>query len=305
MDAQQLPDYIEQPPDAAGLFAIWPASGVPPGAEGWPWHEQAMQAPGNDAPSTMVRNVVVPTVTMFRPADGAANGTSLIVAPGGAFRFLMMDHEGYEMARWLTGLGVTAFVLRYRLAHMPEDDAEMRALLQRPGGGPPIQDRAEEGPPQGDEFAQAARGWAEEDGRQAIRFVRGQAAAWGLDPERVGIAGFSAGGEVALGAALRHDRPSRPDFAAGLYPGYTPTPVPSDAPPLFLAITDDDVLVGPISTARLYEAWHKAGRPAELHVFTRGRHGFGMRKQGLPPDAWTDLFKNWLAAQGVLPPAAE
>ena len=149
-----------------------------------------------------------------------------------------------------------------------------------------------------------ARLWAEEDGRQAIGFVWQHANEWGLDPQRIGIAGFSAGGGVAISAAVQHDAASRPDFAAGIYPGYrTATPVPADAPPLFLAIADDDILVGPISVARLYEAWHKAERPVELHIFAGGEHGFGMTKQDLPSDSWLELFKNWLGAQGYLSPA--
>jgi hypothetical protein len=95
VSAQQLPSYIERPSDAAGVFAIWRGSGVPPGSEKWTWHEQQMEMPGSTKPTRMVRNVVIPTVTMFKPAAGAANGTALIVAPGGAFSFLMIDYEGY------------------------------------------------------------------------------------------------------------------------------------------------------------------------------------------------------------------
>jgi acetyl esterase/lipase len=242
---------------------------------------------------------------MFKPAAGTANGTSLIVAPGGAFRFLTMDKEGYDMAHWLTQLGVTAFVLRYRVAHMPENDADMLAFMQNLMNVLPLQSRTEENPPVGDEATEEVRTWAEEDGRQAIRFVRQHATEWGLDPNRIGIAGFSAGGGIVMGAVMQHDAQSKPDFAAGIYPGYrTATPVPADAPPLFIAIADDDILVAPISAARLYEAWHKAGKPVELHIFARGYHGFGMKKQNLSTDSWIDLFKNWLAAQGYLSPAA-
>ncbi len=306
VSAQHLPSYIERPSDAAGVFAIYPGTGVPPGSEKWTWHEQTMQVPmfGSTAPTRMVWNVVIPTVTMFKPAAGTANGTSLIVAPGGAFRFLTMDLEGYDMAHWLTQLGVTVFVLRYRVAHMPENDADMLAFMQNLMTVLPHQSRTEEKPPVGDEAAEEARTWAEEDGRQAIRFVRQHAIEWGLDPNRIGIAGFSAGGGIVMGAVMQHDAQSKPDFAAGIYPGYrTATPVPADAPPLFLAIADDDILVAPISAARLYEAWHKAGKPVELHIFARGYHGFGMKKQNLPTDSWIDLFKNWLAAQGYLSPA--
>ncbi len=293
--AQHLPSYIERPSDAAGVFAIWPGTGVPPGSEEWTWHEQTMQVPmpGSTAATRMVRNVVIPTVTMFNPAVGTANGTSLIVAPGGAFRFLTMDSEGYDMAHWLTQLGVTAFVLRYRVAHMPENDVDMLAFMQNLMNVLPLQSRTEEKPPVGDEATEEARTWAEEDGRQAIRFVRQHAIEWGLDPNRIGIAGFSAGGGVVMGAVMQHDAQSKPDFAAGIYPGYR------------TAIADDDILVAPISAARLYEAWHKAGKPVELHIFARGYHGFGMKKQNLSTDSWIDLFKNWLAAQGYLSSAGE
>lgn len=303
--AQQLPSYIERPSDAAGVFAIWPGSGVPQGSEKWTWHEQQMQMPGSATPNPMVRNVAIPTVTMFRPAAGAANGTAVIVAPGGAFSFLMVDYEGYDMARWLAQQGVTAFVLKYRVAHTPENDADMPAFLQNlfrvlPHPGPTV-----ETPPVGTEAIEQARTWAEEDGRQAIRFVRQHAREWGVNPSRIGIAGFSAGGGVVMGTVMQHDAQSRPDFAAPIYAGYrTATPVPPDAPPLFIALTDDDKLVAPISGARLYEAWHAAGKPAELHIFAKGEHGFGMKKQNLPSDAWIDLFKTWLGNLGYLSPTA-
>ena len=307
MSAQHLPSYIERPPADAGVFAIYPGNGVPPGSEQWTWHEQTMQIPmsGSTAPTTMVRNVVILTVTMFKPAADTANGTSLIVAPGGAFRFLTMDTEGYDTARWRTQLGVTVFILRYRVAHMPENDTDMLAFMQNLMNVLPLQSRGEEKPPVGDEATEEARTWAEEDGRQAIRFVREHAREWGLDPNRIGIAGFSAGGGVVMETVMQHDAQSKPDFAAGIYPGYTTaTPVPDDAPPLFLAIADGDILVAPLSAARLYEAWHKAGKPVELHIFAGGEHGFGMKKQHLPTDSWIDLFKNWLAAQDYLSPAA-
>jgi acetyl esterase/lipase len=104
-----------------------------------------------------------------------------------------------------------------------------------------------------------------------------------------------------MGAVMQYDAQSRPDFAAPIYPGYrTATPVPADAPPLFIALADDDELVAPISGAKLYEAWHAAGKPAELHIFIKGAHGFGMKKQGVPSDEWIDLLRNWLANLGYL-----
>lgn len=303
--AQPVPSYIEKPADAAGVYAIYPGSGVPPGSEKWTWHEQSIQSPGSAVPNRMVRNVVIPTVTMFKPSAGTANGTAMIVAPGGAFTFLMVDYEGYDMARWLAGHGVTAFVLRYRVAHSPERDSEFFPFVQNLMTVLPHPDAKVETPPTGTEAVEQARTWGEDDGRQAVRFVRHHAAEWGIDPHRIGIGGFSAGGGVTMGAVMQHDDESRPDFAVPVYAGYrTATPVPADAPPLFIAATDDDVLVAPISGARIYEEWHKAGKPAELHIFVKGQHGFGMKTQNLPSDAWINLLETWLANQGFLPSTA-
>ena len=147
-----------------------------------------------------------------------------------------------------------------------------------------------------------ARLWAEEDGRQAIRYVRQHAADWGIDPQRIGIGGFSAGGAATMGPVFEHDAASRPDFAVGIYPAYRAgLPLPADAPPLFLTISDDDKSVAPLSSARLYEAWHTAGIPAEIHIFGNGAHGFGFGKSGLLSDPWADLLQNWLAVRGLLP----
>ena len=146
-----------------------------------------------------------------------------------------------------------------------------------------------------------ARLWGEEDGRQAIRYLRQHVAELGIDTNRIGIMDFSAGGGIAINAVLEHDSLSRPDFAAGIYPGYRiVTPVPEDVPPLFITIADDDDVVAPISSARLYEAWHMAGKQVELHIFASGEHGFGMLKQNLLSDLWIDLFKNWMASQGYI-----
>lgn len=292
---------IEQPPDTTSVFTIWPGSGVPPGAEEWTWHEQTMQAPNFSTPAQMVRNVVNPTLTMLKPSTGNANGTAIIVAPGGAFHFLMMDHEGYEVAQLLTKFGVTAFVLKYRVRHTPENDADMPAFLEELGEKLPHPDQNEINPPVAFPEAEKVRLMSEEDGRQAIRFLRQHAAELGIDPNRIGIMGFSAGGGVAINAVLEHDSLSRPDFAAGIYPGYRIVrPVPDDAPPLFIATADDDQAVSSLSSARLYEAWHKASKPVELHIFANGGHGFGMLKQNLLSDPWIDLFKNWMASLGYI-----
>jgi acetyl esterase/lipase len=107
-----------------------------------------------------------------------------------------------------------------------------------------------------------------------------------------------------MGPVMQHDADSRPDFAVPIYASYRMAPVPQDAPPLFIAAADDDALVTPLAGVRLYTEWHRAGKPAEFHIFVKGAHGFGMKKQNLPSDAWIDLLKAWMVNQGLLPSPA-
>lgn len=286
-----------QPDDASGVFPIWP--GVAPGSEHWTWSERTLEVPGRSAPNRMARNVAVPTLTRFQPKR--PNGTAIIVAPGGAFHYLMLDHEGFDVARWLAGLGVTAFVLKYRVQRTPDDDDELEIFREQLGRELPHPDHLEIDPPTGHPGAEQGRLWGEADARQAIGYLRSHAPELGINPSRIGIMGFSAGGGIAINAALEFDATSRPDFVGGIYAGYRLGPtVPSDAPPLFLAIADDDEPVAPISSARLYEAWHKARRPVELHIFGSGAHGFGFNRLNLLSDSWTDLFRRWLSEGGWL-----
>jgi acetyl esterase/lipase len=288
-------------PGASGVFRIYPGNGVPPGSEGWDWSERTSLVPWITNKRRYTRNVVIPTVTLHRPPPGKANGTTLIIAPGGAFHFLMIEHEGHEMARWLNELGVTALVMTYRLARTPDDDGEMTAFRDELRQKLDMPTRTETSPPNR-AFLRPVRLLGEDDGRQAIRFVREHASEWKIDPARVGMCGFSAGGNVALGAAMEHDIASRPDFAVAVYPAYRPDMVvPDTAPPLFLTIADDDPQVAPMSSSRLYEAWHKVGAPVELHVFGNGAHGFGMTAGGHLSDIWPMLLKNWLGSRGLLP----
>jgi acetyl esterase/lipase len=270
---------------------LWPDVGS---AEGHS-REQEMLFDGN----RMVRNVVIPTLEVFRP-DGDPSGTAVIVAPGGAHHFLMIDYEGTDLARWLVVRGVTAFVLRYRVRRTPEDDALLMTFhqalvedLQSSVGRMDFLSRF-------DDEARAAARLGEDDGQQAVRLVRRGAAEWGLSPRRIGIAGFSAGGSIALSAALSHEDACRPDFVAAIYPG-TPKVlnVPADAPPLFITAARDDDLVPAGSAVAIWKAWHEAGRDAELHVFRSGGHGFGMKRTDSVADAWIDLYDHWLHSLGL------
>jgi deazaflavin-dependent oxidoreductase (nitroreductase family) len=297
-----LPSYIEAPEDADGVFAIYPGDGIPSDSQTWDWREHAMQVPLRGDPhrtTTLVHNVVIPTLTLFRAPASVATGTSVVIGPGGAFSILMVDYEGYEVARALANAGITAFVLRYRLRRTPDREENMDAFLDRLGSELSPQDRTETQPPIAVDAIEEARTWADADGRQAIRWVRQNARNLELNPGRIGIAGFSAGGGVAVSTALYGDPECRPDFVAGIYPAYRRAPVvPVDAPPLFLAAADEDVLVASGSTAALYQAWHNAGSPAELHIFCGGAHGFGIQVDE-PTGQWVGLFLTWLDALGL------
>lgn len=306
LSAHDLSAYLVQQASpeafgAHGVYRIWPGTGVPPGSEGWTWAERTVQIPWTTRPRRYTRNVVVPTLTVFRPAPERANGTAMVIAPGGAFHFLMIDHEGHDMGRWLAERGITAFVLKYRLGRTPDDDSEvlafrndLQARLAKPGPN--------DTSPPARAIDPMIRIMGEEDGRQAIRFVRTHAAEFGIAADRIGIAGFSAGGGVSMGVAMQHDAASRPDYAVGVYPAWRgDLTVPDAPPPLFLVIADDDAAVAPVSSTRLYEAWHRTGQSAELHVFANGAHGFGMAEEKLLSDAWTGLLANWLTHKGFLP----
>lgn len=258
---------------------LWP--GTPPGSKPADYPETTTVA--NDG-LHRISNVTVPTLQIFLPDPAHASGAAVIVCPGGGFRWLAIDHEGIDVARWLNSVGVAAFVLKYRLIRT--GDAEENAPGVSAG-------RIKELKP-----------LAVADGLQAIRLVRSRAKDWSLDPNRIGIIGFSAGGYVAAAAALQFDQQSRPDFAAPIYPAVPDdvTP-PKDAPPLFLVQADDDKTVpAPDHSLRLYEAWHNAGISAELHIYSRGGHGFGMKKRGLPVDSWPARFLDWLQLQKIVNP---
>lgn len=240
------------------------------------------------AKGQIVRNVAHPTVTVFAPTAGTATGSAMIIAPGGGFRFVSIDSEGEDLARRLAAKGVTAFVLRYRTLETPADaDGFRKSMLAlfRPGGTKP-------------EALNAAGEIASRDGRDAVRLVREQASRWNLDPNRIGIIGFSAGGWVAL-ATAEAQGPERPNLVAAIYPARRAgLEAGLQTPPLFLSAAADDPLLSAESQLELYGLWRKARRPVELHLYARGGHGYGLNRQGAPSDAWIEAFDAWLKAQG-------
>lgn len=299
--AQDAPTKPAIAPEAAvagrEVFPIWP--GVAPGSEGQ--RQEEVESRGLDG-KRMVRNVTTPTLTAFLPDPAAATGAAVIVCPGGGFRFLSWDGEGTEVAEWLRERGIAAFVLKYRTketaASQEEYGKEMAAFL-----GTLIRFR-DRGSPDGwkalaaEMRADSAAGVA--DGRQAVKFVRRHAAEWGVEPDRIGIMGFSAGGIVATAVAMDGDAASRPDFAASIYaPYFGDAQVPTNAPPLFILCAADDT-IAEAGCVRLYSAWRDAGRPAELHIYETGGHGFGMAAKGQPTDRWVERLGDWLGQRKVI-----
>jgi acetyl esterase/lipase len=209
------------------VIQIWP--GVTPGSEDWKQKEVAYL---NDEKQQMIRNVVTPTLTAFLPDPAKATGTAVIVAPGGGFRFLSWQTEGTEVAEWLAAQGVAAFVLKYRVINTGTEEEYKKQMEELRKATKNFTDFSKTSTSTGDLSKPAALGQA--DGRQAVKVVRENASAWGIKPDRIGIMGFSAGGMVTLGVALRHDAANRPNFAGAIYAPWSGGTVPADAPPMFV-----------------------------------------------------------------------
>jgi acetyl esterase/lipase len=242
----------------------------------------------SDRGQRVVRNVSHATLTPFLPRAGAATGAAVIVAPGGGFAQLSMDNEGWPVARWLADHGIAAFVLKYRLnpsaTSLESYKQEVTAKIAASQAGkldlstPP-----------------AARA----DALAAIRMVRHRATEWGIDPKRVGFLGFSAGAMTTLSLIQAAPAEDMPNFAAPIYGPMVSMAVPSNAPPMFIALASDDPLFGNQGYG-LAESWKKTGKPVELHVFQSGSHGFGLGQPGTTTVGWIEGFRTWLETNGFL-----
>ena len=255
--------------------------GAAPGSESWDWDEKEITM----GASAMVYNVSRPSLTLFEPATGTSNGTAVVICPGGGFHFLSMKNEGVDVARWLNEKGITAFVLKYRLVHCLTDNP----MMEFSSKGPNTEKFNKEIEP---EVAMAIA-----DGKQAIRYIREHATEFGISPDHIGIMGFSAGGTVTAGVTFTYSEQSRPDFSAPIYPyvgSFGDPPVPGDAPPMFMLAASDDFFGFHLHCTRLYEEWVEAGKSAELHIYEKGGHGFGMNQTGIPVDDWIERFHDWL-----------
>lgn len=232
-------------------------------------------------------NVSKPTLTLYQPPQDKRNGAGVIICPGGAYSHLAWDLEGTEIAEWLNSIGVTAAVLKYRVPRRDGDTTNKLPLM---------------------------------DAQRALSLVRSKASELGLDPQRIGMLGFSAGGNLTAATCLKHgerqynkldsvdDISSRPDFGVLIYPAhlhdnsgnvrpeYQPT---KEAPPMFFALALDDRVAVDGSIA-MTKALKGVGVPAELHIYDAGGHGFGMRKSEFPCHTWPARCAEWMDRRGLL-----
>ena len=276
----------DPPASSATTIDVWP--GPAPGENGSIGEEKATRKEGSNV-ITSLTNVTKPTLTVSRPESDKNTGAAVLVFPGGGYTNLAWDHEGEQVARWLNSIGVTAAILKYRVPRRPDT----------PKGQPPVQ--------------------ALMDAQRAISIVRSKAADWGVDPKRIGILGFSAGGHLSTWAATNAEKLSyepvdesdkasaRPDFAVVIYPGgvyksgtdqiASEIRVTSQTPPTFIVQSSND---NPENSVFLYLALKRAGVPAEMHLYATGGHGYGLRPSNQPRSSWPQRCEDWLRDIGVL-----
>lgn len=255
--------------------------GAAPGSESWNWDEAIMEM----GPVKFTYNISKPSLTVFQADPSVATGKAFVVCPGGGFHFLSMDNEGYEVAKWLNAKGITAFVLKYRTEHCLTNNPMQEFISKQPNTEKFNKD------------IEPVVAMAIADGKGAIAYVRSHTAEYGVNPDQIGIIGFSAGGTVTAGVAMTYDLSSRPDFAAPIYPyvgSFGNPAVPADAPPIFIAAASDDNFGFQTHCTALYEKWVGAKKSAELHIYKKGGHGFGMQKQNPPTDQWINRLYEWL-----------
>jgi acetyl esterase/lipase len=283
--------------DRPGVVRLWP--GKAPEEHGDLGPEKVLMSPRLTRrqvevtePTRMVTNVSDPTITIYRPAPGKNTGTAMLICPGGGYWNLYWELEGEEVAAWLQAKGITGIILKYRVPRRPDEPKPEPARR-------PLQ-----------------------DAQRALSLVRSKARTWGIDPARIGMIGFSAGGHLALATATEFERRTyppvdeidktscRPDFAIAVYPGYLLAReskelacrlrVPSRTPPVFLAHGSDDVISPPEHSLAMYLALKRAGVPAELHLYAATAHDFGVRQTGRPYCAWTQACLDWLRQQTLV-----
>jgi acetyl esterase/lipase len=271
---------------------LWP--GKTPGDVGLAAAEttRIYDSPLLKGPTLLVTNVTQPTLTIYSPPADKNTGTAMIICPGGGYHNLFWELEGEEVAAWLNEQGMTGIILKYRCPRRPGD------VKGEPPLGPLL------------------------DAQRAVSLVRSRAKEWGIDPGRIGMVGFSAGGHLSLATATRFEQRTyepvdaadsvscRPDFAVLCYSGYLKhkekdetsvgITVPATTPPIFLAHTTDDSISNSEHSVFMYLALKRAGIPVEMHIYASGEHDFGVCKTDKLPATWTGLCVRWLRSQQLL-----
>lgn len=249
----------------------------------------------------MARNISKATLTPFFPEKGKANGATVIVAPGGGYRWLSMGNEGWEVAEALAKKGITAFVLKYRLFPTPESLTDFTAWMNRPRPAPQKPDDASKSnsptPPVQMDLSNQL-----EDAEAAYALIIKNSKEWGVDPNRIGMIGFSAGAGLTMHATL-HSKTMKLAFIGPIYGGMGPVNVPENAPPMFNVIASDDFLFK--SQFGVIDSWFKAGRPVEFHLYQNGGHGFGLGNPNRTSNRWFEAFMHWLDVNKFLIPKKE
>jgi len=256
---------------------------IPLWEKGAPGFEKLKDVP-EQAKDYWVKNINNPTLTVFLPPKDKATGSAIVVCPGGGHRLLVFTAEGLEPAKFLSDMGIAVFVLKYRLGR---DTSTPSYKIDIHG---------------------------KEDGCRAMRLVRSRAAEFGIDPNKIGLMGFSAGGEIVDMVTFEPDAPhhdaidnasAKPNFLVQIYPGplSIPDDIPQDSPPAFLLAANDDACCSP-SVVRLLNAYRKAKVPVEVHLYTKGDHGFNMgnRSRLKTINTWPQRLADWLSDNNYLKP---
>ena len=259
----------------------------------------------------MARNISAATLTPFLPEPGKANGAAVIVAPGGGFRWLSMNNEGWKVAKALSERGVAAFVLKYRLQPTGETIEDLERAMGRtfasagtpPAGAPasgsssaaPKPAEAPSRPPRPEPTMQL------QDAEAAYAMILERAKEWGVDTKRLGMVGFSAGAGLTMHCTL-NSKTMKLAFIGPIYGGMGPVKVPENAPPMFAAIATNDFLFR--GEFGVIKSWFDAGVPVEFHLYQNGGHGFGLGYPGHTSNRWFDAFMHWLDVNGFLAPKA-
>lgn len=276
------------------IVDLWP--GKVPGDVGISGQENSRmyESPLIGAPTKLITNVTTPTLTIYSPPQHKNTGTAMLICPGGGYHDLFWELEGEEVAAWLNSQGMTGIILKYRCPRRPGD------VKGEPPLGPLL------------------------DAQRAVSLVRSRAKEWNIDPRRIGMIGFSAGGHLALATATSFEKRKyepidgideascRPDFAVACYSGYLKAKdkdaipatmhVPADTPPVLLAHSSDDQISDPENSVIMYLALKRAKVPTELHMYATGDHDFGVRQNDKLPASWTGLCLRWLHSQRLFEP---